>query len=101
MFPYRAKMAPFWGFNYSLNNGFRNSWASAGEIGRESIPNMTNWSKREAIFLLDKLNIKYTLTGNGYVKSQSIKENTPLTPELEINLILENKDTKKEEKVLK
>ena len=69
--------------------------------GNKTIPNMTNWSKREAIFLLDKLNIKYTLTGNGYVKSQSIKENTPLTPELEINLILENKDTKKEEKVLK
>ena len=69
--------------------------------GNKTIPNMINWSKREAIFLLDKLNIKYTLTGNGYVKSQSIKENTPITPELEINLILENKDTKKEEKVLK
>ena len=66
--------------------------------GNKTIPNMTNWSKREAIFLLDKLNIKYTLTGNGYVKSQSIKENTPITPELEINIILENKDTKKEEK---
>ena len=66
--------------------------------GNKVIPNMTNWSKREVKFLLDKLNIKYTLTGNGYVKSQSIKENTPVTPELEINIILENKDTKKEEK---
>jgi len=66
--------------------------------GNKKIPNMINWSKREAKFVLDKLNIKYTLTGNGYVKSQSIKENTPITPELEINLILENKDTKKEEK---
>ena len=55
------------------------------------MPNMTNWSKREAKFLLDYLNIKYTLTGNGYVKTQSIGENTPITPELEITLTLENK----------
>ena len=55
------------------------------------IPNMTNWSKREAKFLLDYYNIKYTLTGNGYVKSQSVKEDTPITPDLEITLTLENK----------
>lgn len=55
------------------------------------IPNMTNWSKREAKFLLDYLNIKYTLTGNGYVKTQSVKEGTSITPELEITLTLENK----------
>ncbi len=60
------------------------------------MPNMTNWSKRETKFLLDKLNIKYTLTGNGYVKSQSIKENTPVTPELEIQVTLENKLEKKQ-----
>lgn len=57
----------------------------------KTMPNMTNWSKREAKFLLDYLNIKYTLTGNGYVKTQSIGENTPITPELEITLTLENK----------
>ena len=55
------------------------------------IPNMENWSKREAKYLLDYLGIKYTLTGNGYVKTQSIKENTPITPELEITLTFENK----------
>lgn len=55
------------------------------------IPNMTNWSKREAKFLLDYLGIKYTLNGNGYVKTQTVKEHTPITPELEITLTLENK----------
>lgn len=35
----------FGGFNYSLNNGFTNSWAFAGKFGRTSIPNMTNWRR--------------------------------------------------------
>lgn len=67
-----------------------------------TLPNMTNWSKREVTYVLDKLNIKYTLTGNGYVKNQSINENTPITPELEVKITLENKihkekkETKKE-----
>ena len=52
---------------------------------------MTNWSKREAKFLLDYIGIKYTLNGNGYVKTQTVKEHTPITPELEITLTLENK----------
>ena len=62
-----------------------------------TLPNMTNWSKREAKYLLDYLNIKYTLTGNGYVKTQNIKEGTPITPDMDLQLTLENKVTKKEE----
>ena len=58
---------------------------------------MSGWSKREAKYLLDTLNIKYTMTGTGYVKTQNIKENTPITPELQIEITLENKLEKKEE----
>ena len=57
----------------------------------KTLPNMTNWSKREARFLLDNLNIKYTMNGTGYIKTQSIKERTPITNELELQLTLENK----------
>lgn len=56
-----------------------------------TLPNMINWSKREAKYLLDYLNIKYKLNGDGYVTEQNIKENTPVTPELEIELTLNNK----------
>lgn len=63
----------------------------------KTIPNMSGWSKREAKYLLDTLNIKYTMTGTGYVKTQNIKENTPITPELQIEITLENKLEKKEE----
>ena len=58
---------------------------------------MTNWSKREAKFLLDTLNIKYKMTGTGYIKTQNIKENTPITQEMELELTLENKIEQKKE----
>ena len=66
----------------------------------KTIPNMTDWSRREVKFLLDSLKIKYTFKGTGYVKNQNIKEGTPVTPELEIQITLENKikpSTKKEQ----
>ena len=55
------------------------------------LPNLTNWSKRETIFLLDTLNIKYTLTGDGYVKTQNIKEGTPITLDMDLQITLESK----------
>jgi penicillin-binding protein 2B len=61
----------------------------------KTIPDMTNWSKRETKFLLDNLKIKYKLTGNGYVKEQNIKQGTPVTNELEIEIKFENKIEKK------
>ena len=60
------------------------------------LPNMKNWSKREAKFLLDNLNIKYKMTGTGYVINQNIKEGTTITPEMELELTLENKLPKEE-----
>ena len=65
--------------------------------GNKLLPNMTNWSKREAKFLLDTLNIKYKMTGTGYIKTQNIKENTPITQEMELELTLENKIEQKKE----
>lgn len=56
-----------------------------------TIPNMTNWSKREAKYLLDIMGIKYTLNGDGYVISQSVKEGTVVDYETEIELNLEGK----------
>ena len=52
---------------------------------------MKHWSKREVMYVLDYFKVKYTLTGNGYVKEQSAKENTPITPELEVTVTFENK----------
>lgn len=37
-----TEKAVFWGFNYSLNNGFTNSWGLAGKSGPDALPNMTN-----------------------------------------------------------
>jgi len=62
------------------------------------LPNLIGWSKRETKFLLDNLNIKYTLTGNGYVKTQSVKEGTSITPEIEIQITLETNLPKQENK---
>lgn len=57
----------------------------------KTLPNLIGWSKREAKFLLDNLNMKYTMNGTGYIKTQSIKEGTPITNEQELQLTLENK----------
>ena len=55
------------------------------------IPNMTNWSKREAKYLLDYLKIKYNITGDGYVIEQNIPEGTVITNELELEIKLNKK----------
>lgn len=55
------------------------------------MPNLKNWSKREVKFLFDYLDIKYKFEGNGYVVSQSIKENIPLTSDLEVSINFLNK----------
>lgn len=52
---------------------------------------MTNWSKREAKYILDYLNVKYKLVGEGYVIEQTIPEETIINGEIEIELKLEKK----------
>jgi len=61
----------------------------------KTIPDMTNWSKREVKYLLDYLNVNYKLNGNGYVDSQSISKNTVITNDLEIEINFVNKIDKK------
>lgn len=56
-----------------------------------TIPNLTGYSRKEAENLLDLLNVKYKIEGTGYITSQSIPENTPITTGMEISLTLNPK----------
>ena len=55
------------------------------------VPNVKGLSSKLAKNLLQKLGIKVNLDGVGYVKTQSIPENTPITEGMEIKLTLEPK----------
>ena len=55
------------------------------------IPNVVGLSSKEAKSLLEILGIKVKLEGSGYVKVQSISENTPITDGMEIVLGLDKK----------
>ena len=55
------------------------------------IPNVVGLSSKEAKSLLEILGVKVKLEGSGYVKSQSISENTPITDGMEIVLSLDKK----------
>ena len=55
------------------------------------IPNVVGLSSKEAKSLLEILGIKVKLEGSGYVKIQSISENTPITDGMEIVLGLDKK----------
>lgn len=59
--------------------------------GNKLLPNMIGWSKREVKYLLDYLNLDYSITGSGYVVSQNIATNTHITDDLKVELILEDK----------
>ena len=48
------------------------------------VPNVTGLSSKLAKNLLQKLGLKVTLDGVGYVKTQSIPENTQITDGMEI-----------------
>lgn len=55
------------------------------------VPNVTGLSSKLAKDLLQKMGLKVNLEGVGYVKNQSIPENTPITDGMEIKLTLEPK----------
>ena len=55
------------------------------------IPNVVGLSSKEAKSLLEILGVKVKLEGSGYVKNQSISENTPITDGMEIVLSLDKK----------
>ena len=58
---------------------------------KKTIPNLSGYSKSDVETLLNFLNIKYTITGHGYVNSQSIPEGTEINNDTEITLTLSNK----------
>ena len=55
------------------------------------IPNVVGLSSKEAKSLLEILGVKVKLEGSGYVKTQSISENTSITDGMEIVLSLDKK----------
>ena len=56
-----------------------------------TIPNLTGWSKIDAISLFKLLGVKYKTEGTGYVVAQSCAFNTPVTKDLVVTLKLENR----------
>ena len=63
------------------------------------LPSLIGYSRNEAKIILDLLNVKYKFEGYGYVYEQSIKEDTNITKNMEINLKLKSRfDENKEEK---
>lgn len=55
------------------------------------MPNLIGWSRKEVANLFDLLNINYTFEGYGYVVSQSIEPRTVITPDMNVQIILQNK----------
>ncbi len=62
------------------------------------MPDLKNYSKNDLEVLFSYLNIPYTIEGTGYLVSQSIKEGTKITPEMEVKLVLKSKIVKEENK---
>lgn len=55
------------------------------------MPNLTGWSRKEATTLFELLNINYTIEGYGYVVSQSVEPRIIITPDMNVQLTLQNK----------
>ena len=54
------------------------------------LPDLTGYSRSDLETLFTYLNISYTIKGNGYLKSQSIKSGTKITPDMHIEVALES-----------
>lgn len=55
------------------------------------MPNMYNWSRKDAISFFELLGITYQIDGYGFVTEQSIPEGTTLTSETTVTLKLQSK----------
>lgn len=51
-----------------------------------TMPDLSNYSFKEADIVLTKLGIKHSMDGNGYVGYQSISPGTTITPDMEVTL---------------
>lgn len=56
---------------------------------KKKMPNLYGYSYRETKILLDLLGINYNITGNGYVKSQSIIEGTNIDNKIPVEILCE------------
>jgi penicillin-binding protein 2B len=56
-----------------------------------TLPSLENWSKKDCINLFNLLKIKYSITGDGFVTSQSVKPGEVVTEGMEIEIELKNK----------
>ena len=57
----------------------------------KKIPNLMGYSRSDAEVLLNYLNINYSITGNGYVVSQSLEPNTKVENDTKLELVLDTK----------
>ncbi|MBQ8472756.1 MAG: hypothetical protein IJ501_04570 [Bacilli bacterium] len=56
-----------------------------------TLPDLTGYSRSDLEVLFKYLNISYLIKGNGYVISQSIPKGTPITDNLNLEIILDSK----------
>lgn len=56
-----------------------------------TLPSLIGWSKKEAIQVLEMLNVDYEISGVGYVVSQDILEGTVINEETKVKLVLKDK----------
>lgn len=60
------------------------------DTGKEGLPDLTNYSLRDAVATLDKMNLKVKVEGTGIVKKQHPAPGTLLPAEAVVTLSLEN-----------
>ncbi len=58
------------------------------EFADDRIPNVKGMKAKDAVFLLENMGLETSISGRGYVRSQSVKAGTPLTQGRKINLQL-------------
>lgn len=61
------------------------------------MPNIIGWSRKDVVSLCNLLGLKYNITGYGYAISQNYNPGTPITPDMKLEIVLENLLDKKEE----
>jgi penicillin-binding protein 2B len=57
----------------------------------KTIPNLTGWSKKDAINILKLLSVNYEVEGSGYVIEQSIPVGTQITDNMSVKITLKDK----------
>jgi cell division protein FtsI (penicillin-binding protein 3) len=72
----------------SMNATFSGAVAKPVDMARKAVPDVRNMTLRDALYLLENLNIKVAAKGRGKVLLQDIVPGTPLAKNQIINLLL-------------